>query len=273
MKKIYKKDHEIARIVRIVKWLIDYGPEIVRIIGPVMIAVLIGINNIKWFISIGGIISIIIIIFICWSSIVLLKRKTRISNKENESYELKSMKEKMRQNYYELFKVQLAILAINILHFSSAERISVYKYESNFFIRLGRYSSDPEFIKPGREKYPDNEGCIGEAWRNGNCYINNFPDPENEKSKYLKILKEEWKINKNAACKFRMKSRSYAAFSLERNYEKIAVVVFESTKPEIPNNGKLLNLIQGSEGERIIQFIDAMKPFEPDPLYARREGF
>jgi len=140
---------------------------------------------------------------------------------------------------------------------------------------LGRYSKNPEFCKKGRAIYPDNEGCIAAAWKDGVSVIQYLPDPDSESEAYTSQHKANWNINKQTTKCFRMKSRSYVAIAIEdRHQKRIAVAVFESINAHgALDKDRIKGLLASHEGKRIAQFLDRMKALEPSPSYAHEEGF
>jgi hypothetical protein len=179
------------------------------------------------------------------------------------------------QNYFELFKHQLSLLANTELHFADTERISVYKHDGEAFVMLGRYSKNPDYDKRGRGLYPDDEGVIGHAWHHGEAADDDLPDFVVVPDDYLEYTRNHWGITEEITRNFTMKSRTYAAFALEHpvRLERVAVVVFESTKVGKLTVDTLRRALETTEGKRIYQFLDMMQSIEPTPSYARSEGF
>jgi hypothetical protein len=178
-------------------------------------------------------------------------------------------------DYFALFQDQLSILANDVFTLTDRERISVYKHDGTAFVMLGRYSKNPVYNKKGRVIYPDNEGCIAEAWKDGESVIRDLPDPNSDFDTYATAHKTGWNINKQVAKAFQMKSRSYVALAVEDRLQKrIAVVVFESTCSNgALDNGRIKKLLDSYEGKRIAQFLDKMRAQEPSPAYAHEEGY
>jgi hypothetical protein len=139
---------------------------------------------------------------------------------------------------------------------------------------IGRYSEDPVYNKRGRSLYPDDEGVIGAAWRSGEATAD-LPDPEEQKELYYQILQEEWNIDRATAEQFEMKSQSFVAKALydPKGFQRVAIVVVESTQAGILDKGKVLRALETTEGKRIYQFLERKQSLEPDPGYAREEGY
>jgi hypothetical protein len=61
--------------------------------------------------------------------------------------------------------------------------------------------------------------------------------------------------------------------SLRAQPERIAVVVVESSEMGILDQEAIVSAIDGTEGERIYEFLERMRSLEPNIEYARDEGF
>jgi hypothetical protein len=72
-----------------------------------------------------------------------------------------------------------------------------------------------------------------------------------------------------------MKSRSLVARALyePRARERVAVIVVESAEMGILDEEAIVRAIDGTEGERIYEFLERMRSLEPNIEYAREEGF
>ena len=180
----------------------------------------------------------------------------------------------MAQGYFEILDYQLSILANYALGFGDTERISVYKHDDGMFRLLGRYSKNPVFQKRGRPTYPDDQGCIGAAWRNGEAIVEKLPDPSTDLGEYAGCLHRDWDIPVDVSTGFRMRSRSLAAFALEDTHDRrIAVIVFESVRTDVLVYDTLREVVKSTENRRLTAFIDKMKPFEAVPGLAQERGF
>jgi hypothetical protein len=72
---------------------------------------------------------------------------------------------------------------------------------------------------------------------------------------------------------FKMRSRSYAAFAITdaASGKRIAVVVFESTRPD--SLQRLQQSFSALERRGLAHFIERMSTEEPTPTYAQEEGY
>jgi len=182
-----------------------------------------------------------------------------------------------RTGYYKLLTDQLSVLARSI-RFGDSERISVYKHDGKAFAMLGRYSLNPEYRKPGRVFYPDNEGCIGAAWgsmKDSRCFVDDLPNSNTNPREYQERLTNEWGIAKDTVQRLRMKSRTYAAFPIldSTDTKRVAVIVFESTRRKAFSYNELRNVLAGGEERRISNFMERMQPQEPAFTYASNQGY
>lgn len=112
---------------------------------------------------------------------------------------------------------------------TSRERISLYLETSGHFVLSARYSLDSEFEKVHRKQFPINQGIIGECWRLRRRFVKHLPKTE---SAYIKECERQY-FTEDEIKSFTMKSKSLIAFPISRdNFEKIGVLVIESTKDE-----------------------------------------
>jgi hypothetical protein len=210
-------------------------------------------------------------------------RAARISSLESALHRseearrvLEQIFEQSSRDYFDSFRDQLSILANDVFGFSDRERISVYKHDGVSFVMLGRYSKNPRYNEKGRAIYPDNEGCIAQAWNEGVAVIENLPDPSINSGAYLRDHKNNWRLPIHVSKGFNMKSRSYVALAIDDLVEqkRIAVAVFESTVPTgALDSARINGLIRSHEGKRIAQFLARMTSLEPSPTFARENGY
>jgi hypothetical protein len=139
---------------------------------------------------------------------------------------------------------------------------------------LGRYSKNPVFNQPGRTIYPQHQGCIGVAWRDGHACVSDLPDPTTALDEYCSRQVNDWHLDQETARGLEMKSRSYAAYAIEdlRGLGTVAVIVFESTRTNVLNCEGLRATVQGPEIRRLVRFLET-QPVLPNPTYALREGY
>jgi hypothetical protein len=184
---------------------------------------------------------------------------------------LQSMEEEIQQKYSDLCSLHLSALMLR-MGLMPNDRVSIYKHNgTSSFYRIARYSNHPDHAKPGRSIYPDDEGCIGAAFREGSAFAESLPANQ---SRYENCLAENWNIPTDVAQHLTMKSRSIAAFALQKPVggRRFAIIVFESmASGRIDQDCR--ERFTNEEREGIIQWLETMERFEPKPSEAEREGF
>lgn len=200
------------------------------------------------------------------------KRAPRLTELQKQVSDLETFAREARLNYENILHRDIAILA-DELKFTANERISVYKHDGKAFVMLGRYSANAEYQKKGRKIYPENEGCIGQAYATGS-FFKEFPDPDQEWENYLKEH-ISLGLKKKVIQKLTMKSRSYFVKALDdgRFGARLAVVVFESTQEGILQPNELERRMNENEGYRICEALKMLANTEPTPTLASKEGF
>lgn len=158
--------------------------------------------------------------------------------------------------------------------FGDDARISLYKNQNGIFTMLGRYSLNPHNNKKGRMNYKEDEGCIGRAWRNGSSFYDNLPDFAQSPEEYYRYSEDNFAMSKEIISKIKMKSRTIYAKAICENQGKnrSAIIVFESLKPNSFTQENIDNVF--SKYESIICLaIQRFKLYEPNPNFAKKEGF
>ncbi len=157
----------------------------------------------------------------------------------------------------------------------SNERVSLFRWEGDHFILVGRRSPRPAFDRsPGRESYPASEGCLGRAWDDGTAEEQSLPDPgldDTPRRRWLQTQSRRWAVPETTAAGFTMRSQSYAAFRVESldRQRSLGVIVFESTlsADEVSAAGSKRRLSVGDlkpllneEADRLAQVLEACAP-------------
>lgn len=213
------------------------------------------------------------------------KRSKRITLLEATATNAQKMRDDLQNGYSELveqhqsicqdlIRVLLSSIAAR-MEFGDSERISLYGHNGTEFLLVGRFSKHPEYAKTGRSSYPDNQGCIGRAWHDGSCFVDNLPDPLTEKRRWAEVLEQEWGIPKRVSNGLAMKSRCLAACAFDHSSQgrRIAVIVLESVRQNRMGPKKIDECLSAPERPQLVRFIEIMETFEPNPDYARDEGF
>jgi len=229
----------------------------------------------SWLVSsVPGLVFLCAAVLTLAGSIVAWKRTPGLLSLRKRVAELEAILERAERDYYDQLAVELAVILKDVLGYGDTERISVYRHRGGAFQMIGRYSDNPVYRNCGRSIYPDDEGIIGRAWREESATAN-LPDPDAESNLYHEVLENEWNIDRATAEKFTMKSRSYVARALyePKGVDCVAIVVVESTEAGILDRDEVLRALETTEGKRIYQFLERKQSLEPDPRYAREEGF
>lgn len=127
---------------------------------------------------------------------------------------------------YQSLSKYLMHISSDHLGYCDTERISIYRHSDNKFFIAGRYAQNIEFNKTNRIKFPENEGCIGEAWRTGNTVFKSFESRKGKK--YNNWQLSEFQITPEISQAIRMKSHSYCAIPISENSTRVGVLLFES---------------------------------------------
>ena len=117
------------------------------------------------------------------------------------------------------------------IYSDTKSRVSLYIHneEGSYFVPSGRYSHNQRYEKKGRDKYPDDQGCIAKGWEEDWLYDDGLPksQPAHENQ-----IPQKYGIPKEVVSDFNMYSRVMAVKRLSHNGKNIAVVVVESTEKD-----------------------------------------
>jgi hypothetical protein len=275
-------------------WVSDRWPAIAGTAGPIILAIgcaWIAIPNSEWSkinwigsgsgrtVVIGALVSFIggVASFFQAERVIGLRRRAELAETAKDSIqtaygEFADQYRSIQQNIIRmvLFKIS------SQLGLGDSDRISLYGHNGRCFELAGRHSQHPEYAKPGRAAYPDDQGCIGQAWHNGSAFVDNLPDPNQNIRAWAKAVEGGWKIPKKTAEAMRMKSRCLVAKALaddSQNGQRIAVILIESAhinrfgQAALDGNDAVPLLVN------LVNLIKIMATFEPNPEYAKNEGY
>ncbi len=153
-----------------------------------------------------------------------------------------------------------------------SERITLYIHnnEGKSFIPFGRFSHNATLAKPGRTEYPEDEGCIGEAWQHGWCFDNKFSKNDKQRTKKHS---QKYKLNNKAINKMNMKSQAYAACRItDKKGLSVAVIVIESTESNNLNEVEIQQFLE-NQLDYLCELIVQLKRYIPQPSKAKTRGF
>lgn len=271
-------------LMNVFNWLNDNGPNLLNSIldvGLAITSVIVTIPKNELFTT-GFIILLFLAFGAILSNFLIWKRERRITSLQklldDSSCKLEE-KQKIIEGYImmssDIINNYLSVLSNDTLSLSDSERISLFKYDGNSFIRMGRYSKNPIFKENGRVSYPAEEGCISFAWQNGECFIDTLPDPQKNLNAWCKEQFKQCKVPKEISKKLTMKSRNILALAIEEPIHKtrIGVLVIESIKINSINQETTKNLLNSTEITKLYDLIDRMKNIVPDLRKAMDKGF
>lgn len=109
---------------------------------------------------------------------------------------------------------------------SNDDRVSVYYFHNDTFVRLSRWSAHPVYRLPGRPYYPANQGAIGRAWDDVSV-VTNLPA---SRQAWEQRLETKHEFEQGTASQLNMHCRSIAALRIDTPEQPVGVIVFESTK-------------------------------------------
>lgn len=225
-----------------------------------------------------GTFSVVVIIVVGFvaGNVAIFRRNALAGHLSAENAQLQGLIRGFGDDYFDIWRAKLGHMA-KTLNFTDHERISLYRFSEadKKFLMIGRYSEGPAFNETGRGIYPASEGCIAKAWQNGEGIVEDLPDPRGASEEYLDIMRQEWGIDAATVHRFKMKSRSIAAFAIRDRSDlyRIAVIVFESTEPKALPIVALRELVDGHTGREISHLIEILRPLEPSLDLARKGGF
>ncbi|MEO5326093.1 hypothetical protein PV773_22510 [Mesorhizobium sp. CC13] len=225
----------------------------------------------------AGVLGIIVAIGSAWfaakSQNALAVRNSEL---EDQLANMQSVVSGFGSDYFDIWDRRLQVLAEE-LGFDARDRISVYRHHDNAFTMVGRYAVLPQLDKPGRSVYPVDQGVIGAAWRagNGQCVVQDLPDPHADPDDYCARNKDEWQIPAEVVQAMNMKPRSVAAFALndQQGSSRHAIIVFESTDADRFSVAALEKRVRGTPGKDIVYLLEIMRNREPSLEFAREKGF
>ncbi len=211
------------------------------------------------------------------------ERATEAERLLSENERLSQENIELKQNVPHLFYALLRDISRSKLSFHEAqpydERLSLYVHDSlSKFQMIARTSMNPDLESPGRVWYPDGQGCIGEAWRNGR-HIQTMPKDSNA---WCDKCVSMFKMPREIAEGITMKSAIYGIIRLSDSQGKpIAVVAFESRNPKRYTKKQMETLIEDTFSDsnhnpihsQLVKLIETYRPWIGDLGVARGKGF
>lgn len=161
------------------------------------------------------------------------------------------------------------------LSFDGSHRISVYKHEGNHFLMIARFSNSKPLSARGRGIYPDDQGCIGDAWRaaDGRCFTNDLPNAQTQSARYRNKQHNAWGIPRDVADALTMKPRAiYAVALLDDAGQRHAIAVFESMDQNGLDIAAIDAFMAANGNEEANRWMAATKNQLPSIRLAQEEG-
>ncbi|MFP4106711.1 MAG: hypothetical protein ACLFVU_11550 [Phycisphaerae bacterium] len=224
-----------------------------------------------WVLVAAALINVIVFIF-------HLRRQKRMSVLEDE---LKSAQEEANlliENVRNVIEGYLVTLADKRLDFGKSsdkgERVTLYVHDpKGMFVPVGRFSFDPRYREINRPTYPDDRGCIAEAWTKGRFFDNEFPDPDEDIDAYLEYHRN-YGIGREEAEALVMRSRTFFGYRVldTRNRDPLAVVIVESTSTDRLKKSTLERVFGDRERGFLSEMIETLRPHLSVPSVAEEAG-
>jgi hypothetical protein len=175
-----------------------------------------------------------------------------------------------------LCRMELGLLARRLRYYSN-ERVSLYAPAGDHFVLVARCSLGPAFQTPGREKYPLDQGCLGQAWERGRSAEANLSDPIARPAQWRDEMRRRCNVPPSVSENLKMKSRTYVAFRIDggTGSDPLGVVVFESLNALdeinlrdehhrcIMNPDELAEIVAGEEASRLQGLLQRAARFMP----------
>jgi len=203
---------------------------------------------------------ILVIIVSLVASAHATDRLSKYKSLEEEKNKLSAEREHLSMDL-EGIPIKVIKSIYNYLNFSYKDRITIYRFNDLYFVPVGRFSINQNLRKYGRKQYPKDQGFIGKSWNEGAFFIEDLPDPERARQKYLSRVTSECNIDLNTLESIGMKSRAYYCKNLLYNGDPIAVIVFESTDSKLPASKEQIDtLLDGPIGDLLVEVIKLNLP-------------
>lgn len=111
---------------------------------------------------------------------------------------------------------------------ASTTRASAYCFHDDAFVMIARFSRNPELERPGRRRYPADQGAIGEAWKSASGAIAiDLPPTE---AAWLRSL-GRYNFSETESRGLAMRCVEIGAVRFETQTGAVEVLVLESNEP------------------------------------------
>jgi len=108
-------------------------------------------------------------------------------------------------------------------------RLTVYCRDrrNHEFVPISRKSANPTLQMVGRNRYPDGQGIIARAWKEGFAVELSLPE---DRGRWNRDNVEKWDYTEEETSNLKMHSRSMVALRLDREGDAVGIIVIESEK-------------------------------------------
>ena len=232
---------------RVAEWAEDHWLEVALGVNPLLLTVV----SVVWSKDVASFIvpdayvttlrtlAVIVIVLLIGLQVCLIvanrKRSEKMSSLRKEIASLKAMRQLRALEAKPLILAYLKHLGEQELEFGTrlgeAERLTLYLHDDqkSAFVPLSRFSNSPEFCQIIRTEYPDDQGCLALAWKNGFHYKFDYPNPAKWDEYLRRSLKDG--MPQEVIEKMRMKSISYCGVVIwnKQRTKQVGVLMLEAT--------------------------------------------
>lgn len=172
-------------------------------------------------------------------------RIERLTNSLDEfQQDLFSLRAEHQVLLYDASTSYLLHLSEKVCKLQDKERVSLYLFNSDEFILVGRHSLHPTFSQKSRIKFPSDQGCISQAFFEGKVSVTL---PEHHKD-YVEYCVQNFNMARSSIKDQRMKSRDFYGEAIFDGKKRIGVILFESQKPGVLKANELSQIISEHTG-------------------------
>lgn len=252
-----------GRLKRIGRWISDYSVELLNTIIVLVTVVAGGFGETlfwdAWY--------LLLLIAVCIVAIVIVQvRRTPYSElkaeKEAAAKQARTMSTALERSISILLKQILVDSGIN----NTVTRASAYFYgmddEGEHFVMVARNSANPSYRRPGRRRYPVNQGVIGKAWNRANGYFAVRQLPKNQADWNNKLV-EDYGFTHEVASNITMKAASIGALRIHDNDGAVGMLVIETQNSHGITNALLEQVQASSVWDIFSEFMAAFAPITP----------
>lgn len=172
-----------------------------------------------------------------------------------------------------VIETSLRALTDEVDSWNEHSRISCYTHNGNAFVMMARLSNNPHLATAGRAVYPEDQGVIAVAWKQGKAVRTGLP--VSDTNAYRKMLSAEYRMTAGVVDRLSMKSASLLAVRVTdtRSEKHVGVVVLESTKPRGVTATTYKQLSESNTWRTFQTLMSTSADMLPNMAGANQEGF